>query len=132
MQSIQEALVEESQSKAVKSKSKRPYLKNSLQHKGIEVWLKWYSTCQENMKHEFEPLFHKKKKKELFLKVIYHWAPVAHAYNPSYSESRDQEDHSSKPAWANSLGDPISKKPSQNRAGGVVQVVESLLSKHEA
>jgi hypothetical protein len=52
MQSIQEALVEESQSKAVKSKSKRPYLKNSLQHKGIEVWLKWYSTCQEQ---QFDP-----------------------------------------------------------------------------
>jgi hypothetical protein len=29
-------------------------------------------------------------------------APVAHAYNPSYSGGRDQEDHSSKPAWANS------------------------------
>jgi hypothetical protein len=25
-------------------------------------------------------------------------APVAHAYNPSYSEGRDQEDHSLKPA----------------------------------
>jgi hypothetical protein len=29
-----------------------------------------------------------------------------HAYNPSYSGDRDEEDHSSKPAWA----DPISKK----------------------
>jgi hypothetical protein len=27
----------------------------------------------------------------------------AHAYNPSYSGDRNQEDHSSKPAWANSL-----------------------------
>jgi hypothetical protein len=35
--------------------------------------------------------------------------PVAHAYNPSYAGGRDQEDHS-KPAWANSLQDPISKK----------------------
>jgi hypothetical protein len=26
------------------------------------------------------------------------WALVAHAYNPSYSGGRDQEDHSSKPA----------------------------------
>jgi hypothetical protein len=25
---------------------------------------------------------------------------VAHAYNPSYSGSRDQEHHNSKPAWA--------------------------------
>jgi hypothetical protein len=36
---------------------------------------------------------------------------VAHAYNPSYSGGRDQEDCSSKPAQANSLLDPISKKP---------------------
>jgi hypothetical protein len=36
--------------------------------------------------------------------------PVAHTYNPSYSGGRDQEDLSSKPAWSNSLWDPISKK----------------------
>jgi hypothetical protein len=35
---------------------------------------------------------------------------VAHAYNPSYSGGRDQEDYGSKPAWANRLGDPILKK----------------------
>jgi hypothetical protein len=29
-----------------------------------------------------------------------HWVPVAHAYNPSYSGSRDQEDRCSKPARA--------------------------------
>jgi hypothetical protein len=29
-------------------------------------------------------------------------ALVAHACNPSYSGGRGQEDHSSKPAWANS------------------------------
>jgi hypothetical protein len=36
---------------------------------------------------------------------------VAHACNPSYSGARDQEDCSSKPAWANSsyLKKPISK-----------------------
>jgi hypothetical protein len=44
---------------------------------------------------------------------------VAHVYNPSYSGSRDQEDHSSKPAWVNSSRDPISKK----RAGGVAHGV---------
>jgi hypothetical protein len=27
---------------------------------------------------------------------------MAHAYNPSYSEGRDQADGGSKPAWANS------------------------------
>jgi hypothetical protein len=37
--------------------------------------------------------------------------PVAHTCNPSYSGGSDQEDHSSKPAWANSLKDLISKKP---------------------
>jgi hypothetical protein len=38
-------------------------------------------------------------------------ALVAHAYNPSYSGGRDQEDHGSKPPWANILLDPISKIP---------------------
>jgi hypothetical protein len=43
--------------------------------------------------------------------------------NPSYSGSRDQEDHSSKPAWAKSSQDPLSKNPSQKRDGGVAQGV---------
>jgi hypothetical protein len=46
---------------------------------------------------------------------------VAHTCNPSYSGGRDQEDYSSKPAWANSLRDPISKIPITKRAGGVAQ-----------
>jgi hypothetical protein len=37
--------------------------------------------------------------------------PVAHGHNPSYSGGRDQKDHGSKPAEANSLRGPISKKP---------------------
>jgi hypothetical protein len=41
--------------------------------------------------------------------------------NPSYSGGRDQEDCGSKPAQANSSQDPISKNPSQKRAGGVAQ-----------
>jgi hypothetical protein len=45
---------------------------------------------------------------------------VAHAYNPSYSEGRDQEDGGSKPAWAKTL---YRKNPSQKRAGGMVQGV---------
>jgi hypothetical protein len=36
---------------------------------------------------------------------------VAHAYNPSYLEGRDQEDLGSRPAQANSLRDPILRKP---------------------
>jgi hypothetical protein len=46
---------------------------------------------------------------------------VAHACNPSYSGGRNQEDCSSKPAWENSLWDPISKNPLQEGAGGVAQ-----------
>jgi hypothetical protein len=47
---------------------------------------------------------------------------VTHACNPSYSGGRDQEDHGSKPAWANSSQDPVSKKPiTKKRAGGVAQ-----------
>jgi hypothetical protein len=37
-------------------------------------------------------------------------ALVAHIYNPNYSEGRDQENCSLKPAQANSLGDPSSEK----------------------
>jgi hypothetical protein len=35
---------------------------------------------------------------------------VAHSCNSSYCRDRDQEDHGSKPAWTNSLRDPILKK----------------------
>jgi hypothetical protein len=51
---------------------------------------------------------------------------VAHAYNCSYSECSNQEDRGLKPAWANSLRDPILKKKknlSQKRADGVAQSV---------
>jgi hypothetical protein len=44
---------------------------------------------------------------------------VAHTYNPRHSGGRDQEDHSSKTAQANSLRNPILKNPSQERAQGV-------------
>jgi hypothetical protein len=59
--------------------------------------------------------------------------PVDDTCNPSYSVSRDLEDRSSKPAWANSSEDPISKKPTTHththththtkRAGGVARGV---------
>jgi hypothetical protein len=48
---------------------------------------------------------------------------LAHTCNPSYSGSRDQEDHGLKPARANSSQDPISKIPNTKRAGGVAQGV---------
>jgi hypothetical protein len=46
---------------------------------------------------------------------------VAPAYNPSYSGGRDQEDHDSKPAWANSSRDPILKIRTTKRVGGMAQ-----------
>jgi hypothetical protein len=42
-------------------------------------------------------------------KVKGSWAPVAHAYSPSYSGGRDQEDHRMKPVQANSSWDPFTK-----------------------
>jgi hypothetical protein len=45
------------------------------------------------------------------------WALVAHAYNPSYSGSRDLEDHSSKPTQANSSAKPHLEKPLQKKKG---------------
>jgi hypothetical protein len=41
---------------------------------------------------------------------IVSWVLMAHAYNPSYSGGRDQEDRCSKIAWENSLLEPILKK----------------------
>jgi hypothetical protein len=50
------------------------------------------------------------------------WSLEAHTSNPSYSESKDQEDQGSNPAQANSLQDPLSKKPiTRKRAGGMAQ-----------
>jgi hypothetical protein len=50
------------------------------------------------------------------------WMLVAHICNPGYSGGRDQEDHSSKSAQANSSWDPISTKSyyKKNWAGGGV------------
>jgi hypothetical protein len=58
-----------------------------------------------------------------FFKVLCGLVPVAHAYNHSYSGGRNQEDHGSKPAWADCSQDLISKIPNTNRAGGIAQGV---------
>jgi hypothetical protein len=53
---------------------------------------------------------------------VFSQVPVAHACNPRYSGSSDQEDHSSKPAHANNLQNPILKKTiTKKRASGVAQ-----------
>jgi hypothetical protein len=49
---------------------------------------------------------------------------VAHSWNPSYSGGRDQEDCDLKPAQANTFHDPITKNPSQKRAGEIAQGVD--------
>jgi hypothetical protein len=47
---------------------------------------------------------------------------MAYTCNPSPSGGRDQEDHNLKPAQANSLRDPILKKPHHiKRTGGMAQ-----------
>jgi hypothetical protein len=51
------------------------------------------------------------------------WAPVAHAYNPSYRGGRDQEDQGSKPAQANRSRDLSQNTHHKKRAGGVAQGV---------
>jgi hypothetical protein len=62
--------------------------------------------------------FKTNKQKKTFIKL----GAVAHAYKPSYSCGRDQEDCSSKSAQTNSSPDPISKKnPSQKWADRVAQ-----------
>jgi hypothetical protein len=48
---------------------------------------------------------------------------VAHAYNPSYSESRDQEDRGFKPAQTNSLRTCLEKTLHKKRADGMAQGV---------
>jgi hypothetical protein len=58
---------------------------------------------------------------------------VVHACNPSYSGGRDQEDHGSKPAQANSLQDLIlGKNPQKSGLAELLIVVEYMLSKCEA
>jgi hypothetical protein len=57
--------------------------------------------------------------------------PVAHAYKPSYSGGRDQEDCGSKPAQVNNSKDPILKKPITKR--GLVEwlKMEALSTTHK-
>jgi hypothetical protein len=54
-----------------------------------------------------------KKKKKIETSQV----PVALAYNPSYSGGRDQEDHGSKPAWANNSERPYLKKKKITKKG---------------
>jgi hypothetical protein len=57
---------------------------------------------------------------------------VTHACNPGYLGGFDQEGRSSKPAWANSSQDPISKITRVKWTRGMAHAVEHLLCKHKA
>jgi hypothetical protein len=57
--------------------------------------------------------------------------PVAHASNPSYSGSRDQKHHGSKPPGLMVCETLTQKYPTQNRASRVARVVEHLPAKCE-
>jgi hypothetical protein len=54
------------------------------------------------------------------IKSYFTRAPVAQGYNPNYLGCRDQEDHVSKLAQANSSRDPISKKMHHTKIAGRV------------
>jgi hypothetical protein len=75
---------------------------------------------------EFKPRTTKKKKKKIHMHsgkictsqmVVSSQALVAHTCNPSYSENKDQEDNSSKPAQENSSQDRILKLPNTKTQG---------------
>jgi hypothetical protein len=57
---------------------------------------------------------------------------VAHTCNLSYSGGRDQEDCGSKPTWQAVHKILSLKYATQNRAGGVAQVVAHMPGKHVA
>jgi hypothetical protein len=69
---------------------------------------------------------------ETALKLNVSRAPVAHACNTSYLEDWDWEDCSSRPAWAKSSQDPISKITGVKWTRGEAQTVECLLCKFTA
>jgi hypothetical protein len=59
---------------------------------------------------EFKSQYYKKKKKRK-KEMLARRCWLTDACSPSYLGGRDQEDPGSKPAWANILRAPISKKP---------------------
>jgi hypothetical protein len=64
--------------------------------------------------------------------IVYSRVLVAQICHPSYLGSRDQDNYSLKPVWANSSWDPILKLPNAKRTGGIAQGVQCLPNKHKA
>jgi hypothetical protein len=69
------------------------------------------------LKGKQQKIFNSGKIRNIISEVVIGQEWVAHACNPSYSGSRDQEDHRSKLAQANSWRDPSQKKKSHHRKG---------------
>jgi hypothetical protein len=59
------------------------------------------------------------------------WVLVVHTCNPSYLEGQDQEDHSSRPAQANTSLDPIFEITRTKGTKGMAQALDHLLCKHK-
>jgi hypothetical protein len=70
----------------------------------------------------------KKKKKKNWMRKL---DTSGHACNPIHLRGWDQENHTLRPAWADSLQVPISKITRAKWTGGVVQGIEHLLCKCE-
>jgi hypothetical protein len=72
--------------------------------------------------HILTKIFFLKKEEASFSQVL-----VAHTYNPNYLESWNQEDSSSRPAWANNLQDLSStqkKKKKKNYKKFLLRVIK--------
>jgi hypothetical protein len=76
----------------------------------IQVWYIWYIVrifVNATMYPHFTTFMIMKEKNKF---TYTSWVPMANACNPSCLGGKDQEDHGSKPARANSSWDPVLKK----------------------
>jgi hypothetical protein len=87
-------------------------------HKGFVHWKELDGVSQLKIKAQNQDC---KLMTSLYIKKITSWALVTHTCNPNYLGGRDQEDHGSKPTWANNSRPHPKKNPSQKKAGGVAQ-----------
>jgi hypothetical protein len=108
---------------------------NVILHKNTKPNPKIHTASWKTLNSQRNPEQKKKKSNAevsqyLTLNYTISLALVSHTFNLKYSGDRDQEDHSSKPALANSSQTPVSKIITQKRAARVTQEVECLCSKH--
>jgi hypothetical protein len=69
------------------------------------MWLKWYGACLVSTSSSIEKKGNKSNWPGQLLLFNFKdtSSAMVHAYDPSFLGGRDQEDHGSKPDWANSL-----------------------------